>query len=138
MLTVEGQKKNSWYDTDQGRVLINWQTFTVLNRTPNQGYRRFTLKSDPPQQSKVLREKAGSPKRPLKIFQTVSSSTLPNSFVWFWFLKLWVICNPKTSILKINAVQFVYVKSCYKCFISKYKNRIVILIPPIYPTCLLM
>ena len=43
MLTVEGKKLNYLYDTDQGRVLIHIQNFTVLNRTANQGYRRFTL-----------------------------------------------------------------------------------------------
>ena len=134
MLTVEGQKLNSRYDTDQGRVLICRRTFTVLDRTTNQGYRWFTLESSSPQQSTVLTDKVWSPKRPLQFFQPISSSTFPNSLVWFWFLKLWVICNPKHSILKINAVKSVYVELCYKTFTSKYKNQIVILIFKIYPT----
>ena len=71
MLTAEGQKLNSRYDTDQGRVLICRRTFTVLDRTPNQGNRRFTLESALPEQSMVLTEKAGSLKRPLQLFQTV-------------------------------------------------------------------
>ena len=43
VVTTEGQKLNSRYETDQGRVIICRQTFTVLDRTPNQGDRRFTL-----------------------------------------------------------------------------------------------
>ena len=43
VLPVEGQKLNSNYETDQGRVIIRRRTFTVLDRTPNQGYRRLTL-----------------------------------------------------------------------------------------------
>ena len=70
--------------------------------------------------------KARSPKRPLQLFQTVSSSVsfsnFPNSLVRFWILYLWVKCNPKNSILQINAVQFVYVELCYKTFTSKYKK----------------
>ena len=31
-------------------------------------------------------------------------------------------CNSKNPILKINAVQFVYVESCYKIFTSKCKK----------------
>ena len=111
---VEGQKLNYRYDTDQWRVLIRRQNFTLINRTPDQGYHRVTLESASPQQSTVLTEKAGSPKRPLQLCQTVSSSTLPNSLVRFWFLKLWVICNPKNSTLKINTIQYVYVELCYK------------------------
>ena len=65
-------------------------------------------------------------KRPLKPFQTVSSSvsssTFPNSFVQFWIFYLWVKCNPKNSILQINAVQCVYVEPCYKIFTSTYKK----------------
>ena len=30
--------------------------------------------------------------------------------------------NPKQSILEINAVKCVYIESCYKIFISKYKE----------------
>ena len=45
-----------------------------------------------------------------------------NSFVWFWILYLWVKCNPKNSILQINAVQCVYVELCYKIFTSTYKK----------------
>ena len=122
MLTAEGQKLNSRYYTDQGRVLIHRRNFTVLDRTPNQGYRRFTLKSASTQQSTVLTEKAGSPNLPLQLFQKDSSSTLPNNLFRFLFLKLWVICNPKNSILKINAVQFVYVELCYKILTSRYKK----------------
>ena len=66
LLTVEGQNLNSRYDTDQGQVLIRRRTFTVLDRTPNQGYHRFTLESASPQRSTVLTEKSGSPKRPLQ------------------------------------------------------------------------
>ena len=31
-------------------------------------------------------------------------------------------CNPKKSILQINAVQCVYVEFCYNIFTSKYKK----------------
>ena len=78
MLTFEGQKLNSRYDTDQGRVLISRWTFTVLDRNPNQGYRWFSLKSASPKKSRVLIEKLGSPKRPLQNF--------PNS-IFFNFAK---------------------------------------------------
>ena len=66
MLTVEDQKLNSRYDTDQGWVIIRRRTFNVLDRTPNQGYRQLTLESASPQESTILTEKAGSPKRPLQ------------------------------------------------------------------------
>ena len=122
VLTVESQKINSRYDTDQVWVLIHWQNFTVLDRTTNQGYRWFTLESSSPQQSTVLTDKVWSPKRPIQFFQPISSSNFPNSLVEFWFLKLWVICNPNILILKINAAQFVYVKSCYNFFTSEYKK----------------
>ena len=39
VLTAEGQNLNNRCDTDQGRVIIHRSTFTVLDRTPNQGYR---------------------------------------------------------------------------------------------------
>ena len=42
--TDEGQKINSRYDTDKEQVLICRRTFNVLDRTPNQGYHRFTHK----------------------------------------------------------------------------------------------
>ena len=66
MLTIEDQKLNYRYDTDQGRVIILRRTFAVLNRTPNQGYRRITLESVSPKYSMFLTEKAESPKRPLQ------------------------------------------------------------------------
>ena len=46
-------------------------------------------------------------------------------------------CNPKNSILQINAELCVYIELCYKHFTSK-KNRIIILIFPMYPTYPLM
>ena len=67
MLTVEGQKLNSRYDTDQGQVIIRRRNFTVLNRTPKKGYCLFIPESASPQQSTVLTEKVGSPKRPLQL-----------------------------------------------------------------------
>ena len=75
MLPVEGQKINSQYDINQGRVLICRQNFTVLDRTLNQGYFRFTLKSASAQQSTVVTEKARSPKRPLKPFDNILTQT---------------------------------------------------------------
>ena len=79
-----------------------------------------------PKEWTVLEVKARSPKRPLQIFQTFSSSvnfsTLQNSLVWFWILYLWMKCNPKILILQINAVQCVHVESCFKCFTSTYKK----------------
>ena len=70
--------------------------------------------------------KVRSPKCPLQLFQTVSSSVsflnFPNSLVWFWIFYLWVKCNPKILILQINVVQCVYVELCYKKFTSKYKK----------------
>ena len=74
----------------------------------------------------VLAVKARSPKRLLQLFQTVSSSvyfsTFMNSLVRFWIFYLWVKGNPKNPILQINALQFVYVESCYKIFTSTYKK----------------
>ena len=79
-----------------------------------------------PKQWTVLAVKARSPKCPLQLSQTVSSSVsfsaLLNSLVQFWILYLWVKCNPKNSILQINAVHCVYVESCYKFFTSTYKK----------------
>ena len=70
--------------------------------------------------------KSRSHKLPLQLLQTVSSSVsfliFPNSLVRFWILYLWVKCNPKNSILQINAVQCVYVEICYNIFTSKYKK----------------
>ena len=39
---------------------------TLLDRNPNQGDRCLTLESTSPQESTILTEKAGYPKRPLK------------------------------------------------------------------------
>ena len=44
VLTDECQKLNSSDNTDQGRFLIHIRDFTVLDRNPNQGFHRFTLK----------------------------------------------------------------------------------------------
>ena len=44
----------------------------------------------------------------------------------------------KKSILDINAVEIVYVESCYKIFMSAYKNQILMMILPTYPTYPLM
>ena len=37
-------------------------------------------------------------------------------------------------ILDINAVKSVYVESCYKIFMSAYKNQIIMMILPTYST----
>ena len=42
-LPVEGQYLNSSNETDQGQALILRRTFTVIDRTLYQGYRRLTL-----------------------------------------------------------------------------------------------
>ena len=79
-----------------------------------------------PKQWTILAVKARSPKRPLQLCQTVSSSvsfsTFLNSLVRFLILYLWVKYNLKNSTLQINAVQCVYVESCYKIFTSTYKK----------------
>ena len=64
MLTLEGQKINYGYDTDQKRVLIHGQNFTVLDRNQNHGLPRLTLESASPQESTVPTDKAGSPELP--------------------------------------------------------------------------
>ena len=67
-----------------------------------------------------------SPNRPLQLCQRVLSSvsflTFPNFLVRFCILYLWVKCNPKNSILQINAVQCVYVELRYKNITSKYEK----------------
>ena len=88
VLTVEGQNINSRYNTDQGRVLISWQNFTILDRTPNQGYRWFTIESSSPQQSTVLTEKVGSLKRPLQIFQTNIFFKISKQSSWILILEI--------------------------------------------------
>ena len=40
--------------------------FTVLDRTPIQGYRLLTLESASPQLSTIITEKAGYPMRPFQ------------------------------------------------------------------------
>ena len=44
----------------------------------------------------------------------------------------------KKSIVQINAVQYVYFDFFLQIFTTKYKNRIIILIFPMYPTYPLM
>ena len=74
----------------------------------------------------VLAVKARSHKISLQLCQKVSTSvyfsTLPNSLVRFLILYLWVKYNQKNPILQINAVQSVYVESCYKKIISTNKK----------------
>ena len=132
---------NSWtINTNILRTVLSWETDWIPYsiRIRNEVTTKLRSNTSYPKQWTVLALKTRSPKRPLQLWQTVSSSvsllTLPNSLVWFWILYLWEKCNPKHSILQINAVNFVYVESCYKILHQHTKNRIIVLIFSINPT----
>ena len=122
MLTVAGHNIETPYDTYQGRVIIRRRTFTVLNRNPNQGYRRITL--EPPFAPRVNGPYGESG------VSKASYSTFPNSLLFNFFKQSCLILIFETMSnlqsekfdIEIDAAQFVYVESCYKILTSKYKK----------------
>ena len=79
-----------------------------------------------PKQWTFLAVKVGSPKRPLQLLQTVSSSvsfsTFPKQSCSILNIVFMSEMQSKNSILQINVVQCVYVELCYKTFTSTYKK----------------